>query len=235
MSDPIRNDLELADSNPKTNPFAGVRILYVDDSKTFLVLMERLLKNLGAEFLGISQPQAALASASGFNPDLIITDYEMEEINGVELVKLFRLNPNFQGVPIVLLTATQDVQICIKAIESGADDFVAKEDLTKILLPKISALLRVRQNNLKLLRLLELETVNTTVTTYKHEFNNALSILDGRMLVLQRALDDDKYSEHFTKINECVSRMKEVLRSLENIKEVKTEIYHKTSKILKLK
>lgn len=72
--------------------------------------------------------------------DLILCDWEMPELDGIQLLKKVKKNPSFQNIPFVMLTSLQDEEHCQKAIDEGAHDYIIKPanpDLLKEKLEKI--------------------------------------------------------------------------------------------------
>lgn len=109
-------------------------ILLVDDSKTALLMMEQTLDKLG--FRHISQTSATQAiimlqkmEQQGTTPfDLIISDIEMPGMDGFSFTREIRSMPTFSGSKIILHSSMSNPTNRLKAVESGADDFVAKFD-----------------------------------------------------------------------------------------------------------
>jgi two-component system phosphate regulon response regulator PhoB len=83
--------------------------------------------------------------AREFNPNLILLDIMMPELNGLQLCKMVRSDPKMNEVPIIFLTARGEVEDRIKGLESGADDYVAKPFNTKELLLRVGKILNRSQ------------------------------------------------------------------------------------------
>jgi len=104
-----------------------MQVFAVDDATVNLRVYEKILGSIGGlEVMTFSKPTEALEYASNHEPDLLIVDYRMPEMDGVELIKHFRLIPNYREIPIIMLTGEQDAEIRRKAIEFGANDFLNK-------------------------------------------------------------------------------------------------------------
>lgn len=103
-------------------------VLIVDDRGTARSLLEGLARSLeqGLMVESYADPNQALARASELTPDLIISDYRMPGMDGVEFTRRLRALPRLADVPIVIVTVVEDRQIRYQALESGATDFLTR-------------------------------------------------------------------------------------------------------------
>ena len=103
------------------------KILIVDDAEINLILFEALLKRVGdCTPVMFSDSVAALACAKTDDFDLIIVDYMMPEVNGMEFITAFRSTPGRQHIPVLMITANDQKQVRYDALEKGATDFLTK-------------------------------------------------------------------------------------------------------------
>ncbi|MBS1246465.1 MAG: divalent ion tolerance protein CutA, partial [Proteobacteria bacterium] len=102
------------------------RILIIDDQSTSRQILEELVTSLGERIVtdSFADPQAALTWARTNPPDLVLTDYKMPQMNGVEFTRRFR--DLYPDVPLVMVTSVEDREIRYQALESGATDFLTK-------------------------------------------------------------------------------------------------------------
>ena len=102
------------------------RILIIDDQSTSRQILEELVTSLGERVVtdSFADPQAALTWARTNPPDLVLTDYKMPLMNGVEFTRRFR--DLYPDVPLVMVTSVEDREIRYQALESGATDFLTK-------------------------------------------------------------------------------------------------------------
>ena len=117
----------------------GPKILIVDDDITALRILQNSLKSLGEFFFALSGSEA-ISVARSIQPDLILLDARMPEIDGFEVCRTLKAEPEFKFVPIVFVSCFKDVRSERRALDTGAADFVAK--------PFAPAVLRSRVNNL---------------------------------------------------------------------------------------
>jgi diguanylate cyclase (GGDEF)-like protein/PAS domain S-box-containing protein len=103
------------------------RALVVDDSTSALALMTQLLGTLeGCEPIGFTSSLEALHWSRENEIDLVVVDYEMPALNGIEFITAFREDPRNAAIPVVMVTSTADRDIRYKALQLGATDFLAK-------------------------------------------------------------------------------------------------------------
>ncbi|HTS90715.1 MAG TPA: ATP-binding protein [Stellaceae bacterium] len=118
----------------------------VDDRITNLKILERLATSLSDRVTvkTFDNPVAALAFAATQEPDIVITDFKMPELDGAEFIRRFRTLANCADVPVMVITAYEDKDLRYRALEAGATDY--------LLSPVDHHEFRVRSRNLLTLR-----------------------------------------------------------------------------------
>jgi putative two-component system response regulator len=103
------------------------KVLIVDDTEINLILFGALVKKLDqCEAHTFDAPRKALAWAKDNAMDLVIVDYMMPDIDGLEFIRQLREMPGRDAVPILMITANDQKQIRYRALDSGATDFLTK-------------------------------------------------------------------------------------------------------------
>ncbi|MBU6499171.1 MAG: PleD family two-component system response regulator [Rhodospirillales bacterium] len=121
------------------------RILIVDDVPANTSLLEA---KLGAEYYQVATAQdgrAALALADEWQPDLILLDVMMPEMDGFETCRRLKENPRTLHIPVVMVTALSDPQERLHGLEVGADDFLTKPVDYDTLLARLKSLIRLKR------------------------------------------------------------------------------------------
>lgn len=118
------------------------RILIVDDSVMNLKVVSASLAPAGYELVTAQNGREALERAETSQPDLIILDVQMPEMNGYEVCRRLRRNPAFSARPIMMLTANNSLEERVHGLEAGADDYMSKPFETVELQARVKALLR---------------------------------------------------------------------------------------------
>ena len=123
------------------------KILLVDDEPDILEFMEYNLKKEDYEIFKAGNGKEAIALAKKSNPDLIILDIMMPEMDGIETCRLLRDQPEFKNTLIAFLTARSEDYSQIAGFDVGADDYITKPIKPKVLTSRINALFRRYKNN----------------------------------------------------------------------------------------
>jgi len=118
------------------------KILVVDDEPDAVELVEFNLKGAGFAVATAADGAAALKKARAFEPDLILLDVMLPELDGLEVCKLLRRDPATAGVPIIMLTAKAAEIDRVLGLELGADDYVTKPFSPRELVLRVKGLLR---------------------------------------------------------------------------------------------
>ena len=122
------------------------RILIVDDEPDVTELLKYKLEQDGHLCQVVNNPLSFISVAREFNPNLILLDIMMPELNGLQLCKMVRSDPKMNTIPIIFLTARGEVEDRIKGLESGGDDYISKPFNTKELLLRVANILNRNQS-----------------------------------------------------------------------------------------
>ncbi|WP_269632801.1 HD domain-containing phosphohydrolase [Pelomonas sp. BJYL3] len=103
------------------------QVLIVDDAPVNLALFEALVKRLGGcEVCSFGDAVQALSWLDGQDVDLIIVDYMMPLLNGLDFIQAVRAKPGLETVPILMVTANDQKEVRYRALRAGASDFLTK-------------------------------------------------------------------------------------------------------------
>ncbi len=122
-----------------------LRVLAVDDDPTTLRLLERVLTRAGHQVVTAKNGKEALGMALQTNPQIVITDWMMPEMDGIELCKALRRFGSGRNLYVLILTAQEDEDHLVEAFEAGADDYVTKPLKPRLLNARIRGGQRVVQ------------------------------------------------------------------------------------------
>lgn len=119
-----------------------MRAMVVDDSKAMRMILKRLLTDCGYEGLAeAGDGQAALDLVSGMSvaeqPELILVDWNMPVMNGLEFVEAIRSQPRFRQTVLVMITTETAIERIEQALEAGADEYMMKPFTKEVLLEKL--------------------------------------------------------------------------------------------------
>lgn len=116
------------------------KILVVDDEPSIAMLIEFNLKLSGYDVLTVSDGEAVFDMLRTFRPDLIVLDLMLPKMDGIQVCRELRKQNN--AVPIIMLTALQDVTDKIAGLDNGADDYMTKPFSPQELISRIQAIFR---------------------------------------------------------------------------------------------
>jgi DNA-binding response OmpR family regulator len=117
-------------------------ILVVDDQKDFAQLVERTLHQEGYDVILAADGTTGLRIAREHNPDLVVLDLTMPDIDGLEVCKALRSQPRHARLPILVLSARASAADRILGLELGADDYHIKPFVPRELAARVQAILR---------------------------------------------------------------------------------------------
>jgi diguanylate cyclase (GGDEF)-like protein len=106
--------------------YAPYKVLIIDDSRAQATHTERLLNGAGIVTRTLLDPIKTMSELADFQPDLIILDMYMPACTGTELAKVIRHNDRYVSVPIIYLSAEDDLDKQLDAMSEGGDDFLTK-------------------------------------------------------------------------------------------------------------
>lgn len=117
-----------------------MKILTVDDSSTMRRIIKNTLNRLGyADVIEAEHGVDALAKMSGV--ELVLTDWNMPEMDGLTFVKALRSNPQYEAIPIIMVTTEAAKKEILEAIKSGVTDYIVKPFTPETLKEKITKVL----------------------------------------------------------------------------------------------
>jgi CheY-like chemotaxis protein len=109
------------------------KVLVVDDNLDVGKVLVRLVKSLNVPAVCVGSGPEALKFVEKEIPRVILLDWMMPQMNGLEVLRTLRANPKYAALPVVIFSALADPVVKRQALEAGAQEFVVKTDLDRIL------------------------------------------------------------------------------------------------------
>ena len=119
-------------------------ILVVDDNSQNLELLQAYLEELQCKVVTAVDEVKALACVTNENPDLILLDIMMPRMSGFEVCRKLKADPATADIPVVMVTALNELGDIERAVAAGTDDFLSKPINKLEMLTRVKSLLRVR-------------------------------------------------------------------------------------------
>ena len=131
------------------------KILIADDEPFNVEYLEQELEDLNYDTISASNGQEALAKLQAESPDLILLDIMMPVLDGFAVLALMKADPKLRDIPVIIISAMNDLQSVVKGIEQGAEDYLPKPFEPVLLRARISSSLekkRLRDEHRRLIR-----------------------------------------------------------------------------------
>ncbi|MBM4355183.1 MAG: response regulator [Deltaproteobacteria bacterium] len=228
---------------PRRDVAAGsgsARVLVVEDSKEMLQFLELQLRSYYKVFLA-EDGARGWELVRKHNPDLVITDYMMPEMDGKELTQLIKGTKETSHIPVVMLTAKAATDDRVAGKEAGADEYLAKPFSTSELLAVVKALLKACEQQADRMTEQRMDSMEVMAARLAHEIHNPLNyVKNGAGLIrtlLERLLKSKEGSEDL-KVQKDVATIRTLMeqvqvgterisRTVEKMKEYAREGYEK--------
>ncbi len=115
-------------TSPATLAVTAKKVAIIDDQKSARVILDGIIRSIDRDIdvTMFSSPLEAIEWTRTNTPDLILVDYKMREIDGIETIRRLRRFPTCVDTPIVMVTISEDMRVCHDAFDAGATDFLVK-------------------------------------------------------------------------------------------------------------
>jgi two-component system cell cycle response regulator len=167
-----------------------MKVVIVDDQPAALRMLERQIAGIpDLELATFEDPERALAWCRENEPDLVLVDYMMPKLDGIALIRCLRDLPSLGNTPIIMVTATEDPPLLLRALDQGANDFLSKPPNFHELKARVSSMLRLRA------AALEIKAANAALVEANRELTrlattDPLTEIYNRRYFLQHAGDE---------------------------------------------
>ena len=120
----------------------SIKVLVVEDEEAISHLLKYNLTAEGFEVSIVDDGEEAQMAAESFQPDIILLDWMLPNVSGIEICRQLRARPETREIPVIMLTARAEEEDRLRGFEKGADDYVTKPFSMKELVARIHAVLR---------------------------------------------------------------------------------------------
>jgi len=130
-----------------------LKILVIDDDKVIQMILQKALQGQGYEVILASSGVMGVEEAHRHHPALIICDWQMDEMDGLEVCRLIKSEPTLSTAFFILVTGRTAIEDKVKGLDNGADDFLNKPIDVSELKARVRAGLRLYRSNQELKKL----------------------------------------------------------------------------------
>jgi signal transduction histidine kinase len=206
-------------------PFIKSRLLVVDDIAKNLQVVGTVLLNQGYEVMPAASGAAALKCVRTRLPDLILLDLMMPEMDGLEVCRRLKADPLTQPIPVIFLTASNEMEHLVKGFEVGAVDYVTKPFNPPELLARVNTHLELKHARDTIVRYgQELSRLNEEKNEFMgiaaHDLRNPLGAISGYAeIILEEGgtlLDSspEALARSAKEVNDCASRINDTSKRM---------------------
>ncbi|HEY8993409.1 MAG TPA: adenylate/guanylate cyclase domain-containing protein [Lacunisphaera sp.] len=142
---PLLQAAAAQDYGLSAQPMPNARLLAVDDDDLNREMLIRRLNKLGYDVTEAANGREALAKLKEGNFDLVLLDILMPDLDGFQTLEFMKADPRLKYLPVIMLTALDDVDSTVRCIEAGAEDYVPKPFSPVVLRARISASLEKKR------------------------------------------------------------------------------------------
>jgi CheY-like chemotaxis protein len=218
-----------------------VQILLVEDNRDFAKLVELFLRKHGPTKFQVvwkeNGTDALAEIAKGRELDIILMDYFLPGQNGLEITRILR--DRGIGIPVVFLTVNKDFDLAVEVMKLGVEDYLVKEEISTLALPKTILNVIERQKLKDQLTSLEirqkrLEAIQEIVLTITNEIRLPLDGMTNTVDNLLERHTSDKLRTYLSIIKENLTRIEKKIARLKELKGDKTVPYIKDIRMFDL-
>ena len=214
------------------------KILVVEDEPDTRFILGKLLEKENYDVVSVSNGVEALKKLETFIPKVIIADWTMPLMDGLELCDRIKQKEKLKSIYYIILTARSAVKDRVKGLDVGADDFLLKPTENQELLARIRSGIRIFNLQSELKHSEREKALLEMAATIGHNLNNPLGSLKLFVSDLYLQLEEKNiknFSEDFNLINQAIERISVLAKDLAKLKDPQAEVYVSDTKMIKLK
>lgn len=200
-------------------------VLVVDDQPINVQLLQRVLERHRLQVLVAYRGEEALKMAADKQPDLILLDIMMPEMDGLEVCRRLKATDGLRDIPVIFITARGAKENKLEGLGTGAADYLVKPIDVDETIARVNTQLRIRESfrqNLELSQRLSEARRHATVAHISegiaHNLNNLLGIVTGYLDLLKNAQGDPaRFTRSVEKMESAVGRMTKIVSDLTTV------------------
>jgi len=213
------------------------KVLIVEDDKDTLFILDKLLSKNDFEVYTATNGQEALKLLEHVIPEVIIADWTMPYMSGIELCNYIKKDEKYKLVYFIILTARASLKDRVAGLDLGADDFLVKPVQNQELLARIRSGMRIHNLQNELKKIEHSKALIEMACTIGHKINNPLSSLVVSIKNIEDEINSknkNTFSEDFQIIAQSVERIKILINDLTHLQNPEIIDYTSDNKMLKL-
>jgi sigma-B regulation protein RsbU (phosphoserine phosphatase) len=213
------------------------KILVVEDERDTRFILEKLLTKNNFEVITANNGQEALKLLETFTPKVILADWTMPIMDGLELCNQIKNSERLKIIYYIILTARTSLRDRVTGLDVGADDFLMKPIENQELVARIRSGIRIFNLQRELKTIEHSKAVVELACTIGHKINNPLSSLKIAMNNLKESVPaktSDHIEEDFEIMQQAIERIQTFVQQLTHLENPEIINYTDDSKMIKL-
>lgn len=209
-------------------------ILLVEDDEDTRYILKRSLVKSNFEVITCKNGLEALDILDSIKPKVIIADWTMPEIDGLELCRMIKENPDKKLIYFIILTARSSIKDRVTGLDFGADDFLVKPVETPELLARIRSGIRIYNLQKELKEIEHKKALVEMACTIGHQINNPLTSLKLSLQSVVSDIDPKNISDDLLIIEQSIVKIKNLVDTLINIENPEIISYSDEKNMIKI-
>lgn len=212
------------------------KILVVEDERDTRFILEKLLTKNNFEVMTANNGQEALVALETYAPKVILADWTMPIMDGLELCNQIKNNEKYKIIYYIILTARTSLRDRVTGLDVGADDFLMKPIENQELVARIKSGIRIFNLQRELKAIEHSKAVIELACTIGHKINNPLSSLKIAMSNLQESIPgkaSENTEEDFEIMKQAIDRIQTFVQQLTHLENPEIINYTDDSKMIK--
>ena len=214
-----------------------MKVLLVDDNEDNLILMKNALHGHGYDIFMAENGATALKITEEVEPDLILLDIMMPDIDGFTTCKKIHFNDKYKNIPIIMVTARSDLNDLMRGLECGAIDYIRKPFNSLELSARVKSALKLKKATDDLIKERQKTALMEMAAAVAHNLNQPLSGMILNIQYLQTLLKKgnsvpEEVLAKFETLITLVDNMSEMIKKIGSITKYYTMPYIKDIKII---
>lgn len=213
------------------------KILIVDDQESIAKIIEEYLTINGLSCCICTVPTKVTDILKEQDISLMILDYYMPDVSGLEVLQQTRKNYSNLELPIIVITGSDDENKVLEVLQNDANDFITKPLNFDITLARIKTQLSLKYSNQQILKAEQLRVLNSMIITYNHEINTPLNIAFNSMDQMLDRYHNSEETPESKKLCHALESIKDITNKIEKLKnkEAEYKTYTKNNHFINIK
>lgn len=212
------------------------KILVVEDERDTRFILEKLLTKNNFEVLAVNNGQEALKALETYDPKVILADWTMPIMDGLELCDQIKNNEKYKTIYFIILTARTSLRDRVTGLDVGADDFLMKPIENQELVARIKSGIRIFNLQRELKTIEHSKAIVELACSIGHNINNPLSSLKLAITDLKEIVaskNTNQTEEDFQIIQQSIERIQTFVQQLIHLENPQLINYTDNSKMIK--